>query len=480
MTYFMQKRTKIVATIGPASKEKDVLRKMIEAGMDVARVNFSHGTHESNGELIKNIQELRKEMGKPIGIMADLQGPRIRILTEEDLHVDEGEEISVGDIGSEALEGKFFRLDKEKILDGIAVGNEILVEDGRIRLEVIGKKDDHLRAKVLVSGTIKNHKGVNIPDAKLNFGALTEKDIDDLGFALSLKVDFVALSFVGGKKDILDLAAKIREFSGEREVYAKIVAKIERKEAISNIDEIVEATDIIMVARGDLGIELPETKVVVYQKEIIAKCLEKNTPVIVATQMLESMIENPLPTRAEVSDVSNAVIDHTDAVMLSGESANGKYPVQAVATMGKIIVDTEESPFDDNLKKFFDHSDLDEYRAVIDGAHELAKSSKAKAIFMFSFWGHTPRFMSQHRPEQLMLVATNNEYTYYQTSILWGVKGVLVSQEEEVDDFLPALASFAIKEGEAKEGDKAVVIMGKMPGGRKMRMIGLEEVRIRE
>ncbi len=474
----MQKRTKIVATIGPASKDKETLRKMIESGMNVARINFSHGTHETNGELIDKVKELRQELGKPIGILADLQGPRIRIMTDNEVAVEKGEKILIGDIKSEKRENsetKVFYLDKD-ILEGINVDNEILVEDGKIKFRVVERQAGFLLSEVLVSGVVRNHKGVNIPDAKLNFGAMTEKDDEDLKFVLSKEVDFVALSFVGNAKDIQDLRMKIKETLGEKDVYPKIVAKIERKEAIKNIDEIIETTDTVMVARGDLGIELPETKVVVYQKQIIEKCLQMNTPVIVATQMLETMIENPLPTRAEVSDVTNAVIDHTDAVMLSGESANGKYPIEAVATMARIIADTEESPYDDSGKKLFDHSDLEEYRAIIDSAHELAKSSKAKAILSFSFSGTTPLMMSQHRPKQIMLVATNNLNTYFQTSILWGVRGFYLSEKENIDDFISILSKISQEEKRLKKGDKVVVIMGKLPGGKKMRLIGIEEI----
>ena len=491
----MEKRTKIVATIGPASKDKETLRQMIVSGMNVARINFSHGTHDSNGELIDKVRELREESQKPIGILADLQGPRIRIIVDEDVVAEKGNYILINDLSQspnfefpisnfETISDdqipndkiKKIQLDKEGIVDCLEIGNEILIEDGKIKLEIIEKKDGILLSTVVVPGAIKNHKGVNIPDAKLNFGAMTEKDEEDLKFVLSKNVDFVALSFVGGAEDIENLRKKIKNILGEREVYPKIVAKIERKEALRNIDEIIEATDSVMVARGDLGIELPETKVVIYQKEIIEKCLAKNKPVIVATQMLETMIQNPLPTRAEVSDVTNAVIDHADAVMLSGESANGKYPVEAVATMAQIIKDTEESRFDDHFKKFFDHDDLDEYKAVVDSAHELAKKSHAKAILTFSFWGNTPLFISQHRPKQLIFSATDNPEAYYQTAILWGVRGFLLKEGEDIDDFMNILSSIALDQGRLKKGDKVVVIMGKLPGREKMRLLGIKEV----
>ncbi len=491
----MIKRTKIVATIGPASSSKEILKKMIEAGMNVVRINFSHGDHISNGELIRNIRKLREEMNLPIGIMADLEGPRIRVMVDNDLKIKNGEKVLIVDLSiddnfsrhsgtpprrwqsiSNDKISRIIKLDKKDIIKSVEVDNEILIEDGKIKLKVLEKDENGILAEVEVAGTIKNHKGVNIPDAELPFGVLTEKDTKDLEFALSQEVDFVALSFVGGAKDVKEAKEKIKQIAGRAENLPIVVSKIERKEAIKNIDEIIEETDAVMVARGDLGIEMPETKVVIFQKEIIEKCLTKNKPVIVATQMLESMIENPLPTRAEVSDVTNAVIDHADAVMLSGESANWKYPVEAVAIMAKIISDTEESPYDDNNKKLFDHSNLDEYQAVIDAAHELAKSAKARAILMFSFWGNTPRMMSQHRPNQWALLATQNKKNFFQTSILWGISANLMGEKENQEEFSTWLIEKGKTQGLLQKGDKAVIIMGRLPNGEKMRLVGIQEV----
>jgi len=263
-----------------------------------------------------------------------------------------------------------------------------------------------LTAKVVNGGIIKNHKGVNLPDSELHFGAVTEKDKKDLEFALKNEVDFMALSFVSNAQEILETRENIKTILGRDADLPQIVAKIERKEAINNIDEIIGAVDVIMVARGDLGIELEESKVILYQKEIIAKCLRAAKTVIVATQMLDSMINNPIPTRAEVSDVSNAVIDHTDAVMLSGESASGKYPIEAVETMTKIIKDTEDSPFDDINPGYLDENIFNDYASIINSAHEMAKSSRAKAIVLFSETGFSARMIAHHRPTQLIIVGT--------------------------------------------------------------------------
>jgi pyruvate kinase len=316
-------------------------------------LNFSHNTHEWHGQLIERLRQISKELEKPVAIMADLQGPRIRILLEGEgeMEIKDGEMIKVSDVAHknnpalQAESTKLFFLDAEKIIDGIKVGDQILIEDGTKKLIVREKEEVSLLAEVMHGGIIKNRKGVNLPDSDIKLGALTKKDLEDLKFSLEKGVDLVAISFVKNADDMRELRKKIKEFSPEKNVM--IVPKIERKEAIKNIDEIIEASEAVMVARGDLGIELPESEVVIYQKEIVAKCQAKNKKVIVATQMMESMIKNPLPTRAEVSDVSNAVIDRADAVMLSGESANGQYPVETVKMMREIIEKVEATSLDD-------------------------------------------------------------------------------------------------------------------------------------
>jgi pyruvate kinase len=287
----------------------------------------------------------------PVGIMADLQGPRIRISVENEVAIGKGEKVVVSDVSQplkpQTSNLKSFQLDYPGIIKDIEVGNVILIEDGLKSIKVVKKENDYLEAEVIDGGIIKNHKGVNIPDAKLNIPSITEKDERDLEFSLKNEVDFVAMSFVSSAADVSNLRSKITKILGRDNNLPQIVVKIERKEAIKNLDEIIAATDAVMVARGDLGIEMDETKVVIFQKEIISKSLSSLKPVIVATEMLSSMMENPRPTRAEVSDVTNAVIDHADAVMLSGESANGKYPVETIQTMAEIITNTEESPYDD-------------------------------------------------------------------------------------------------------------------------------------
>ncbi|MFH0969556.1 MAG: pyruvate kinase [Patescibacteria group bacterium] len=477
----MKKKTKIVATIGPASENKEILRKMIQGGMNVARLNFSHGDYASHTRIIDTIRELSREMNTSIGIMADLQGPRIRTIIDNDFEIKSGEKILVYDSSIiqdtryKIQDTRFFLLDYPGIIKDIEIGNEILIEDGLIKLKVSGKKDNYLEAEVIDGGTVKNEKGVNIPDAKLNIPVITPKDEEDLLFALGQNVDFVALSFVNCAKDILDLKDKIKKILGKENDLPRIVAKIERREAIKNMDEIIRETDAVMVARGDLGIEIEESKVAILQKEMIAKSLLNLKPVIVATQMLDSMIRNPRPTRAEVSDVSNAVIDHTDAAMLSGESANGKYPVESIETMSRIINDTEGSPFDD-VDAVLRTEQASEYVDVIKGAFEISRSPEVKAILVSSERGYTAQLISHFRPEKPIYAAVNKEIVYRQLSLIWGVEPYFFENSASGEALIEKLI-FRLKEDRVlKNGDKAVVIIGKIEGGKKANLIGVREV----
>lgn len=414
------KRTKIVATIGPASESKETLKQMIEAGMNVARINFSHSDHAYNGGLIKKIQELREEMGIPVGIMADLQGPRIRMVVKEDTKIDKSEMIRIVDVNSPAdFNIKSIGLDQKGIIKNLKIGDSILIEDGKIRLKVIKKEENFAEAEVEEGGVAKNHKGVNLPDTKLDLPAITEKDEEDLKFAMAQNVEFVAMSFVGNAEDIWRMKNKIKEYAPNQESLPWLVAKIERKEAIKNLDEIVKATDAVMVARGDLGIEMPESEVAILQKEIVIKSLQCAKPVIVATQMMDSMIENPIPTRAEVSDVTNAVIDHADAVMLSGESANGQHPIEAVKTMAEIIEKTEVSPFDDFNPSYLSDEEQQYYAQALE-IIKKAKESGEENISIADETGQVARLVSNRRLKTLA-VATKNKKLYNQLSVVWGI-----------------------------------------------------------
>lgn len=473
----MIKKTKIVATIGPASKEKEILRQMIKSGMNVVRLNFSHGEYSWHQEVIDDVRSLSKEMEIPVGIMADLQGPRIRISVENEVAIGKGEKVVVSDVSQplkpQTSNLKSFQLDYPGIIKDIEVGNVILIEDGLKSIKVVKKENDYLEAEVIDGGIIKNHKGVNIPDAKLNIPSITEKDERDLEFSLKNEVDFVAMSFVSSAADVSNLRSKITKILGRDNNLPQIVVKIERKEAIKNLDEIIAATDAVMVARGDLGIEMDETKVVIFQKEIISKSLSSLKPVIVATEMLSSMIENPRPTRAEVSDVTNAVIDHADAVMLSGESANGKYPVETIQTMAEIITNTEESPYDDICNFNIQQEFSNEYVNFIKNSCSLFVNSNAKAVAIFSRGGFTARVISHFRPVQMILVGTSNEKTYYQSSLVWGIKASLL-KSGKIGEVTEHLLKKAEDDKLLEVGDK-VVLIGKNDD-RNHRFVNIREI----
>ncbi|HOW60642.1 MAG TPA: pyruvate kinase [Candidatus Moranbacteria bacterium] len=467
----MKKHTKIVATLGLVSDKKEVIRDMIEAGMDVARLNFSHGSYEWHRDVIKIVRELSEEMQKPVGIMADLQGPRIRTLVEAEVEINTGDKIAVSDIEKvkdvrhRIQDKQCFLLDIPNIIDDIEVGNEILIEDGLMKVVVREKDNNILLAEVIDGGIIKNHKGINIPDAKLHIDPITEKDEKDLDFSLENEVDFVAMSFVSSGMDIENLRSRIEKILGRTENLPQIVAKIERKEAIKNLEDIVAHADVVMVARGDLGIEMDESKVGVFQKEIVGKSLQNMKPVIMATQMMNSMIENPRPTRAEVSDVTNAVIDHVDAVMLSGESASGKYPVESVKIMKEIIENTEASPYD-NVDHLLKLRNEEEFNSFIKNTYKLVKDKKIKGIAVASFSGFTARLISHFRLEKPLLVATNNKKTYNQLSLLWGVEGYYTSQDKP-KQMLEAM----MKAKNLDKKEEIIRIAGNTPQGEKMKLI---------
>jgi pyruvate kinase len=456
-----------------------VLKSLIENGMNVARLNFSHGSHEWHGKIIDTIRELSSEMNLSIGILADLQGPRIRTLVDEPVEMKKGDKIMFSDVTYKenipSVDLKSIVLDVPKIIDDIEIGNEILIEDGLMKVLVKEKRDGVLLCEVIDGGVVKNHKGVNIPDAKLKISPITEKDERDLEFVLSKEVDFVAMSFVSSGENIENLRSKIKTILGREENLPQIIAKIERKEAIKNLDDIIAHTDAVMVARGDLGIEIEGTKVAILQKEIVKKSLQAMKPVIVATQMLDSMIENPRPTRAEVSDVTNAVVDHADAVMLSGESASGKYPMESVRTMKEIIENTEASSFDD-VKHPIMLNENNDFKMVIRSAYELAKNSSAKAVVLGSASGFTARLFSHFRPEQQMLVVTHNEKTYHQLALVWGIQAKLYERGEVFREDIDWLISDAKNNGLIASGDKVVLILGRTPDGEQMQLVGMKEV----
>lgn len=456
------KRTKIVCTIGPASHEPEMLEKMIMAGMNVARLNFSHGTHDDHAKLIKTIREVAARLGEPVALLQDLQGPKIRVgdLPKEGVMLMKGEDAVFTTEAGAALPR--ITVSHERLHEDLKVGDSILLDDGLLEVKVKEIKGRDIVTEVVNGGPLTSHKGFNLPTASLSVPAITEKDKDDLKFGVGQGVDWVALSFVRTAKDINDLRDLIAGYEKELgltpERPLKIIAKIEKHEAITNMDEIVAAVDSIMVARGDLGIETPAEEVPLAQKTLIEKCLAAAKPVIVATQMLDSMIRNPRPTRAEVSDVANAVIDHTDAVMLSGESASGKYPLEAVETMSRIIRETEASGRDDIEPHAHMTAGKSDEAVMAEAAAILSKDVDAKLILALSSDGDLGRILSRHRPQLPIAVATTAERTRNQLNLSWGVFSFVLPECKSIDDLLTQGGDVLKREGLAKSGDKIVLV----------------------
>ena len=465
----MSKRTKIVCTIGPASESKEILLEMVKAGMNVARLNFSHGTYENHAMLIRNIREVEKQTGEPIAIMQDLRGPKIRVgkLPAEGVELKNKEEVEF-DTSVTEYQDNVIPIDYFELAKFLKVGERILFNDGRIEVKIESIKNNRIKTKVVVGGLLLSQKGINVPDSHFTGKALTEKDKEDLKFGVEQGVDFMAMSFVTDAEDILDLKYLIKQSESEAKHQPgqpiRIIAKIERAEAVKNIDKILSVVDGIMVARGDLGIEIPAQKVPLVQKQLIDLALTAGKPVIVATQMLDSMQENPRPTRAEVSDVANAVIDHTDAVMLSNESASGKYPLEAVKTMASIIIETEESVYD-NLKIGEKAETSIHVDDVISGMSRLlAEKVGAKIILAASLSGETGRLISRHRPELPIIVATGTERVQRQLNLSWGVVPFILHPCRTIEELVERSVVYLKENNTVKTGDKLIVVAGEPVG----------------
>lgn len=460
------KRTKIICTIGPASESKAVLTQMIASGMDVARLNFSHGTYDNHKQLIANVRSAAKAANHTIAIMQDLQGPRIRVgeVHRDGIELIRGERVVF--IPQSFINYKLLITGKEKIIPlgyeqlykFTKPGKHILISDGLIDIEVKQVKDKFIYGVVSKAGVIFSHKGINLPGVTIEAEVITPKDKLDLKFGLSQNIDFVALSFVKDASNVLAL----RKLIGKKPV--KIISKIERKEGLDNFDKILAVSDGIMVARGDLGIEIDPADVPLAQKEIIKKCMLAGKPVIVATQMLESMILNPRPTRAEVSDVANAVIDHTDAVMLSGESAFGKYPVDAVAMMTDIIQETEASTYDDVPLHFLKLQKETVEDAISVVADDLAEQPQVKAIVVHSLSGQAARMIARHHPDKPIIALTNNPSTQRQLAMTWGVDTLVLPTSKNLDTLIRSTTDILKKTKRAKKGDYIVLVTGQPVG----------------
>ncbi len=453
----MSRKAKIVCTIGPTSESEEMLTRLARAGMNVARLNFSHGSHEEHKRNIRRIRKVAQQVGHPIAILQDLQGPKIRIGTFEEppIQLNPGDlfTITTDDVpGNEHIVSTSYK----NLPKDVRIGDRILVNDGLIKLKVVQKKGADLFCEVINGGNLYDHKGINLPGVQISEPSLTEKDKRDLKFGLEQEVDYVALSFVRDAQSIRD----IKQFMGDRQV--PVIAKLEKPEALDNLDEIIAETDGVMVARGDLGVEISASRVPVVQKEIIEKCLLASKPVITATQMLDSMMINPVPTRAETSDVANAIFDGSDAVMLSGETAFGKYPLESVQMMADIIEEAES-----NRRFFRIHIADREQTKVLSYTHSVchaayysAREIGAKYIVVLTRSGMTAKIMSNFRPSVPILALTNNQSALHRLSLYWGVFPSFLEHTIEIKEQLTILESYLKKNGFVQSGDKIVLIAG--------------------
>lgn len=446
------KRTKIVATIGPASNNKEIILALAEAGANILRLNFSHGSHEDHLQVIEIINEINREHNYNLGMLQDLQGPKIRVgLVENDgVELVDGQQLT---ITTKEMEGTSKKVSTvyEGIVDDVKKGDSILIDDGNIELRTLSVSGSEVLTTVVHGGLLKSRKGINLPDSNVSAPSLTEKDKSDLEFGLSQDIDWVALSFVRKVEDIRALKKEI-EKTGKN---TKIVAKIEKPEALSNIDEIIDETDAIMVARGDLGVEIAMHEVPLWQKKLVKKCNQAAKPVIIATQMMESMIENARPTRAETNDVANAVMDGADALMLSAESAAGKFPVESVRKMSETIA-AVESEADSIYNKYYDHHLESSTRVndlLIRGACRLAENIHAKALVCMTKSGYSGFRTAMHRSRSNIFLFTNNEKLLRQMNLVWGVKTFYFDNHDNIDLTLKQIEKQLVDNRDLEKGD---------------------------
>jgi pyruvate kinase len=453
-------KTKIVATVGPASSSKEMLRALIKEGVDVFRLNFSHGKHEDHLKVIQNVRELNKELGTHIALLQDLQGPKIRVNeVEEGVVIVSGQELI---ITTRQMKGnnEIVSTSYESLPRDVKPGDMILIDDGKIELKVKEVRDDcDVISEVIYGGPLKSRKGINLPFTKVSAPSLTEKDLVDLEFGLSNNLDWVALSFVRKASDINSLRAII----DSKKATTRIIAKIEKPEALENIDAILAATDAVMVARGDLGVEIWMEEVPMVQKMLVEKCNKLSKPVIVATQMMESMIENPRPTRAETNDVANAVMDGADALMLSAETAAGKYPIEVIRSMVRTISSVEKQ-----AKLYYRFRDSDSqsptftHDTFILAACKLAKDVGAKAIVGMTSSGYTAFKASSHRPNCNIFVFTGNKAIINTMNLVWSTRAYYYEKQNSTDETIADVQALLKKDGHVATGD-IVIFLASMP-----------------
>lgn len=453
------RRAKIVATLGPATSTKETVKELIEAGVDVTRFNLSHGDHSVHDNNYANVRAAAEELGKPVAILVDLQGPKIRL----GKFADGPHELAVGDIfkitvedipGTKEIVSTTFK----GLPADVKPGDFLLIDDGKVRVKVIEADDTVVTTEVIVGGPVSNNKGINLPGVAVSVPALSEKDEDDLRWGLRKGADLIALSFVRDASDV----QRVHEIMAEEGRFVPVIAKVEKPQAVDNLEEIIEAFDAIMVARGDLGVELPLEAVPIVQKRAVEIARRLAKPVIVATQMLESMIENPVPTRAETSDVANAVIDGADAVMLSGETSVGKYPIVTVQTMARIVESTEEH----GLERIQPLTARPRTQGgiVTMAAVEVADFVEAKFLCIFTEGGDSARRMARLRSRIPMIAFTTDEAIRRRMALTWGIRSALVDPVDHTDRMFPQVDDYLLSNDLAKVGDKVVVISGSPPG----------------
>ena len=453
------RKTKIVCTLGPATDNEEVLRQMMLEGMNVARCNFSHATYDEHKKRMDMIKKLRKEVGQPVAILLDTKGPEVRVKNFKDGRVtlEEGQLFT---LTADEVEGSTDQVcvTYNRLYEDLEVGMRVLIDDGLIEMTVEQVDRTNIVCRVINGGVVSNHKGVNVPDVDLSMPYISDKDREDILFGISQDVDFIAASFVQKKEDILQLR-RLLEKNGGSDI--KIIAKIENAQGVTNIDDIIEVSDGIMVARGDMGVEIPYEEVPVIQKKIIKKVYRTGKQVITATQMLESMIKNPRPTRAETTDVANAVYDGTSAIMLSGETAAGAYPVEAVKTMVRIAERTEQDV--DYRKRFYQsarETDTDITNAICHASCTTALDLNAKAIVTVTKSGTSARMLSKYRPESDIISCATTEKVCRQLSLTWGVTPIVIKEEKEVFHLFDKAIQAAVKMKLLGAGDLTVITSG--------------------
>ncbi|MDD4160686.1 MAG: pyruvate kinase [Synergistaceae bacterium] len=454
----LERKVKIVCTMGPACWEEETISELVISGMNVARLNFSHGDYESHTRTINNVRKVEDKLRRPVATLLDTKGPEIRtgmLADHRKVQLVSGSEFSLFFEPAEGTAAGAY-IDYPDLYKEVSVGQDIFIDDGTILLSVEALDPSIIKCRVLVGGELGEKKGVNVPGASLSVPTLTDKDISDIRWGVEHDVDYIAVSFVRTREDILSVRKVLEEYSGE----AKIIAKIETRPSVENIDEILAVVDGIMIARGDLGVEMPTEDVPMVQKEIIEKCRSQGKPVIVATQMLDSMIRNPKPTRAEASDVANAVIDGTDAVMLSGETASGKYPVEAVKIMNKILMRTEKNLTEwQRMPKIISNCG-ETADAVSRAARDISETVCAAAILSLTRSGATARMVSKYRPDCPVIALTPSFSTWRELALVWGVYPLVCPFTTDVEESVSNSLSIVQEEGLIKGGDNVVFTSG--------------------